>query len=168
VEAAAGAWGEADRGPARTGADHVAHLLVRAAMEATGARRGSLVWRLGERWMLHTAVGFEAKRMPQGMAVEAGLGVLGALFKEGRPMVVEDIRGLPEVAEDRSRGYTTRAFLAIPLYWTGKPAGALFLTNREGGRAFATEDLALILPLVKTLMDCLGGKVAEAESRVLH
>jgi len=73
-----------------------------------------------------------------------GHGLLGALIREGRPLLV------PDMAKDpRSYGFPPnhppmRTLLGVPIFLEGRPIGNLYLTERKDGGVFTRGDLAAV------------------------
>lgn len=70
----------------------------------------------------------------------SGVGVLGALIEEGRPLRLRDIADHP-----RSYGFPEhhppmKTFLGVPIIARGRIFGRLYLTEKEGGSEFTKED----------------------------
>jgi two-component system, NarL family, sensor histidine kinase DevS len=124
----------------------VLERIVEAAARVTGARYAALgvIDPSGsglERFVTH-GVSDEA-RMEIGDPPH-GLGILGVLIRDARPLRLHDL------AEDpRSVGFPPghppmHTFLGVPILLRGVAYGNLYLTEKEGGEDFTAEDQELV------------------------
>ncbi len=121
--------------------------LVDSAVELTGARYGALGVLDAERTRvtdLYTA-GLDAEarerigRLPDGHS-----GLLGALVREPRPLLVPSVR-----ADVRSVGFPAGhpvmdTFVGVPVRVDAQVFGNLYLTEKRGGVPFTPDDLSLL------------------------
>jgi len=125
--------------------DVLVQAALRAAMEETGAWRGSvMLYEPGKEVLyLSGSVGLPAE-VPPGFAVGLGEGVAGRVLQLGEPLLVEDIRadprltGLPLPHQER---YQNPSFLAMPIRSGERILGVLNLSEKSGLRPFQTSDL---------------------------
>lgn len=73
-----------------------------------------------------------------------GLGLLGAMVRDGLPVRVDRI-----ASDDRSVGFPPghppmTSFLGVPVRVEGRPIGHLYLTDRGGGHPFSEDDERLV------------------------
>ena len=122
--------------------------IVEAAITLVRARYGALGV-IGEG-------GHLAEFVPVGLADEQiaaihhwpeGLGLLGALISDPRPLRLPDIAASP-----KSHGFPAghppmRGFLGVPIRVRDEVYGNLYLTEKEGGADFDEEDEALLVAL---------------------
>jgi signal transduction histidine kinase len=123
--------------------------LLEAAREVTGARYAALgmLDEDRERVVRFVASGIdEATRRAIG-AVPRGLGVLGVLIADPRPLRLRNVKDHP-----RSYGFPEghpemQTFLGVPVMIRGRAWGNLYLTDKAGGGEFteADEQAAVIL-----------------------
>ncbi len=76
-----------------------------------------------------------------------GLGVLGLIIEEGKPLRLKDVTKHPKAYGFPPYHPVMRSFLGVPIIVNGKPFGRLYLTEKIGGRTFTKQDekLALLL-----------------------
>ena len=76
-----------------------------------------------------------------------GLGVLGLIIEEGKPLRLKDVTKHPKAYGFPPHHPVMRSFLGVPIIVNGKPFGRLYLTEKIGGRTFTKQDekLALLL-----------------------
>jgi signal transduction histidine kinase len=128
--------------------DVVLHRVVESAAELCGATYSALGVLNPSRTTLErfiTAGIDEATRQRIGH-LPVGLGLLGELITNPRPLRLDDVGSHP-----RSYGFPPRhppmtSFLGAPVLVDGLPFGNLYLTNKVGGGSFTDEDeRALVL-----------------------
>jgi two-component system, NarL family, sensor histidine kinase DevS len=126
--------------------DALLRRLVEAAAELTGARYAALgVIDTGgvelEQFITHGVdddVRAEIGELPRGR------GILGVLIRDARPLRLHDL------TEDvRAVGFPPghppmRSFLGVPILLRGVAYGNLYLTEKQGGEDFTTEDEELV------------------------
>jgi signal transduction histidine kinase len=76
-----------------------------------------------------------------------GLGVLGLIIEEGKPLRLKDVTKHPKAYGFPPHHPVMRSFLGVPIIVNEKPFGRLYLTEKIGGRTFTNQDekLALLL-----------------------
>ncbi len=76
-----------------------------------------------------------------------GVGVLGLIIDEGKPLRLKDVTKHPKAAGFPPGHPIMRSFLGVPIVVNGKPFGRLYLTEKMDGRFFTKEDeeVALLL-----------------------
>lgn len=124
------------------------HQIVHSAREITGARYVAL-GEFNSAGQIETFITSgiseqEAARMDH---EPEGLGLLGALMEEQRPIRIANIE-----ADPRSIGFPEHhppmtTFLGVPIMLGSSVLGNLYLTDKEGGLEFTEEDESLILLL---------------------
>ncbi|MBB4703269.1 GAF domain-containing protein [Sphaerisporangium siamense] len=125
----------------------VLRRIVETAATLAGARYGALGLVEG---------GTLARFLPTGLtedeiaAVEHwphGLGLLGLLIKEPRPLRLPRIAGHPESYGFPPGHPPMGAFLGVPIRVRGELFGNLYLTEKRGGGPFEEEDEAVVVAL---------------------
>ena len=125
--------------------DSVLQRIVELAVEITGARYGAL----GVVDEEGTIIDF----LTEGMTRQerdaignppVGLGLLGLLIKEARPISIPDIASDP-----RSTGFPPnhphmRSFAGAPVSALGRVFGNIYLTDKQGADAFDDDDLSAL------------------------
>ena len=125
--------------------DVLVQAALRAAMEETGAWRGSvMLYEPGKEVLyLSGAVGLPPD-VPPGFSVGMGEGVAGRVLQMGEPLLVEDVRRDPRVAGlslPHQERYQNPSFLAMPIRSGERILGVLNLSEKSGLRPFQTSDL---------------------------
>jgi signal transduction histidine kinase len=122
--------------------DTVLTRLVEIAAELTGARYAALgvIAPGGGRLERFIAHGIDAETQAAIGPPPQGLGILGALISEAKPLRLHDLSedsrsvGVP-------RGHPPmHTFLGVPIVLRGVAFGNLYLTEKEGGADFTDED----------------------------
>jgi GAF domain-containing protein len=116
-------------------------LIVDRASELMGASSGSVILIDRESGILR----IEAERglgedIKMAMRLRVGQGITGWVAKEGRPVLVPDVRKDPRYVEANPK---VRSEMAVPIKWGDEVAGVLNLDHYET-HAFAEEDLELL------------------------
>ena len=126
----------------------VLRQIVEAAITLVRARYGALgVIGDGGRLAEFVPVGLAEEQIAGIHHWPQGLGLLGALISEPRPLRLPDIAASP-----KSRGFPAghppmRSFLGVPIRVRARVYGNLYLTEKEGGTDFDEEDEALLVAL---------------------
>ncbi|MFJ4875473.1 GAF domain-containing protein [Streptomyces sp. NPDC088745] len=121
--------------------------LVDSAVELTGARYGALGVLDAERTRvtdLYTAGLDAAARERIGRLPDGHSGLLGALVREPRPLLVPSVR-----ADIRSVGFPAGhpamdTFVGVPVRVDAQVFGNLYLTEKQDGAPFTPDDLSLL------------------------
>ncbi|MCC7104731.1 MAG: GAF domain-containing sensor histidine kinase [Chloroflexi bacterium] len=119
----------------------VARDLVKAQYAALGVAdsRGRLV-------EFHTVGVSDSQRARIG-SPPVGLGLLGVLIHEGKPVRVNDVQSDPRAYGFPPHHPAMRNMLGVPIISRGRVLGDLYLTNKQGAPAFTDEDEELIVLL---------------------
>ncbi|WP_433547809.1 GAF domain-containing protein [Streptomyces sp. CA-294286] len=121
--------------------------IVDSATEVTGARYGALGVLDADRTRiveLCTAGLDDEARERIGRLPDGHTGLLGALVQEPRPLLVADIG-----ADVRSTGFPPghppmKSFVGVPVRVDAAVFGNLYVTDKQDGSPFTTDDLALL------------------------
>ncbi len=122
--------------------------IVEAAITLVRARYGALgVIGDGGRLAEFVPVGLADEQIAGIHHWPEGLGLLGALISDPRPLRLPDMSGSP-----KSHGFPAghppmRSFLGVPIRVRAEVYGNLYLTEKEGGADFDEEDEALLVAL---------------------
>jgi signal transduction histidine kinase len=122
--------------------------IVEAAITLVRARYGALgVIGDGGRLAEFVPVGLADEQIAGIHHWPEGLGLLGALISDPRPLRLPDMAGSP-----KSHGFPAghppmRSFLGVPIRVRAEVYGNLYLTEKEGGADFDEEDEALLVAL---------------------
>lgn len=116
-------------------------LIVDRATELMGASSGSVMLIDRESGVLR----IEAERglgegVKEAIRLPVGRGITGWVAREGRPVLVPDVRNDDRYVEANPK---VRSEMAVPIKWGDEVVGVLNLDHHEPG-AFAEEDLELL------------------------
>jgi diguanylate cyclase (GGDEF)-like protein len=88
------------------------------------------------------AKGINKRLLPE-IRIRAGEGIAGWVFREGVPLVMDDIEknewGFP-----KRHKYRTGSFISIPLKLGDQTIGVLNMSDKISGEVFSAEDMALV------------------------
>ena len=68
----------------------------------------------------------------------------GAVLREGRPVVVHNLRAAGIEPAPAERNYKTESFISYPISVSGRKVGVLNVTDKAGGGAYDEFDLTLL------------------------
>jgi signal transduction histidine kinase len=122
--------------------DTVLERVVAAAAELTGARYAALgvIDRDGrelERFITHGVTPEEHAAIGH---LPRGRGLLGVLIRDARLLRLHDLTEDPRAVGFPANHPPMRSFLGVPVLLRGTAFGNLYLTEKEGGADFTTED----------------------------
>jgi sigma-B regulation protein RsbU (phosphoserine phosphatase) len=82
-----------------------------------------------------------------GMSVPRGVGIVGQVAEQGRPVLVEDVASHPAFYRgiDQKTGFVTHSVVCAPLIVRDKVLGAVMLLNKSCDRKFSEQDQALLV-----------------------
>ncbi len=83
------------------------------------------------------------RRLLTSIRIKPGEGVAGWVFREGVPLIVDDIEK-NELGFPKRHKYRTGSFISIPLKLGDKTIGVLNMSDKISGEVFSAEDMALI------------------------
>ena len=115
--------------------------VIDGARSLTGARYGALVSfddSGGIRGLVTSGMTPEERRRVG--TLPKGLGLLGYLNEVPRPLRLRDIASHPSSAGFPENHPPMKTFLGAPVRHLGETVGNIYLTEKEGGREFTTED----------------------------
>ena len=121
--------------------DAVLQGVIDGARSLTRARYGALVSfndSGGIRDLVTSGMTPEERRRMA--ALPKGLGLLGHLNEVPRPLRLSDIAGHPSAVGFPKNHPPMKTFLGAPIRHLGEPVGNIYLTEKEGGREFTSED----------------------------
>lgn len=84
------------------------------------------------------------KRLLSVIRIKAGEGIAGKVFKEGMPLIVDDIETNERVLLKKRPKYRTGSFICIPLKIGEETLGVLNLSDKITGEIFSEKDLTLL------------------------
>ena len=122
--------------------------IVEAAITLVRARYGALgVIGDGGRLAEFVPVGLADEQIAGIHHWPEGLGLLGALISDPRPLRLPDIAASPNSHGFPAGHPPMRSFLGVPIRVRAEVYGNLYLTEKEGGADFDAEDEALLVAL---------------------
>ena len=115
--------------------------VIDSARDLTGARYGALLTYepSGEIQDFLTS-GMSAKEIERLRVLPKGLGLLGYMNELREPLRLADISSHPKSIGFPENHPPMRTFLGMPIRHRGEHVGNIYLTEKEGGRDFTSED----------------------------
>jgi signal transduction histidine kinase len=126
--------------------DALLQRIVETAAELTGARYAALgvIDRTGQRLERFLTTGIEPEAHRAIGELPHGRGILGVLIREATPLRLADLHADPRSAGFPPNHPPMTTFLGVPIMLRGVAYGNLYLTEKEGGIEFTSEDEELI------------------------
>jgi signal transduction histidine kinase len=126
--------------------DALLQRLTETAAELTSARYAALGVIDPNRAELESFVttGLDPETMAAIGDLPRGRGILGALIHQAQPLRLHDIADDPRSVGFPPNHPEMRTFLGVPILLRGVAYGNLYLTEKEGGGDFTTEDQELV------------------------
>jgi diguanylate cyclase (GGDEF)-like protein len=84
------------------------------------------------------------KRLLSEIKIKAGEGIAGWVFREGIPLMVDDIEKNDRVLSKKRPKYRTGSFISIPLKIGEKTIGVLNVSDKLTGEVFSKDDMVLM------------------------
>ena len=126
----------------------VLHKIVEAAASLVRARYGALgVIGPGRQLAEFIPVGLDDEQIESIAHWPQGLGILGRLISDPRPLRLADLTADPDSAGFPAGHPPMRSFLGVPIRIRDEVYGNLYLTEKEGGGTFDEEDETLLVAL---------------------
>ncbi|GAA4613871.1 GAF domain-containing sensor histidine kinase [Saccharopolyspora hordei] len=128
--------------------DATLRRIVHAAVNLVDARYGALGV-LGQDARLGRFVyeGVDETTRERIGSPPSGLGVLGAVIDEGKPLRIDDVTAHPESVGFPPNHPHMRTFLGVPIRARGEVFGRLYLGDKRGGGGFTEDDEAVVQAL---------------------
>jgi signal transduction histidine kinase len=129
--------------------DAVLQRIVEAAAELTGARYAALgvLDRSGHGLERFVVTGIDDATQEAIGHLPRGLGVLGALIEDARPLRLDDLSADPRSVGFPAHHPAMKSFLGVPILLRGVVYGNLYLTEKGSGGPFTQEDEELVVLL---------------------
>ena len=126
--------------------DALLQRLTEMAAELTGAKYAALGVIDPNRTELESFVttGLEPETIAAIGDLPRGRGILGVLIQEAQPLRLHDLADDPRSVGFPPNHPEMRTFLGVPIMLRGVAYGNLYLTEKEGGGDFTTEDQELV------------------------
>ena len=147
--------------------DAVLQGVIDGARSLTGARYGALVSfddSGGIRDLVTSGMTPEERRRMG--ALPKGLGLLGYLNEVPRPLRLSEITSHPRSVGFPKNHPPMKTFLGAPIRHLGEPVGNIYLTEKEGGREFTSEDEdTLVLFAAQASMAIANARIHEEQRK---
>jgi signal transduction histidine kinase len=118
-------------------------LVATRARELGEADLAAIAVPEGLSLVVAVAVGAHAEAV-QGMVLEPGGSISGAVIESGRPVILPDARSDPRAHRPMVEAGDMGPAMFVPLAASGRAFGTLALANAPGGREFEEDDLGLV------------------------
>jgi diguanylate cyclase (GGDEF)-like protein len=136
------------------GVETVCARIVEQVARSVGADRVAIALYRADDDRLHIAATHGYPRsVVQDVAIEPGAWVIGHVYREGRPVLVPDVRQLQGFLPSR-REYGTFSFAAVPIFAGNRTLGVLSATDKRDGSPFTRQDIVILRTF------CLSGALA--------
>jgi len=129
--------------------DSLLQRIVEAAASMTDARYAALgvIDRDGMSLERFVTTGIDAETQAGIGELPRGLGVLGALIRDARPLRLDDLHDDPRSVGFPPNHPPMQSFLGVPIHLRGVAYGNLYLTEKRDGGVFSQEDEDSVLVL---------------------
>lgn len=132
--------------------------MLEASIELMHAERGSLlVFDENEQKLRAVAaVGSHAQALKQPGEISLGERIAERVFREGAPVVIENLSNSSLPPAPPERDYKSNSFICFPLTTNNRTVGVLNLTDKRDGSAYSQTDLDLleaIAPQLAVVLD---------------
>ena len=122
--------------------------IVEAAVELVDARYGALaVIGEGQRLAEFIPVGLDNEAIGKVDHWPEGLGLLGLLIRDPKPLRLADIAAHPDSSGFPEGHPPMQSFLGVPVRVRNEVFGNLYLTEKQGGGEFTEDDEAVLVAL---------------------
>jgi diguanylate cyclase (GGDEF)-like protein len=144
--------------------------IVDLSVHLIGAERGSLmlIEDSASYLTIKAARGIN-KLLLKEIRIKPGEGIAGRVFKEGVPLIVDDIESNEKVLLKKRPNYKTSSFISIPLKAGEKIIGVFNISDKITGEIFSEEDMSILqsflsyasLALERSMYYSLAGHLRE-------
>lgn len=119
--------------------------LMRTCAELLQAERGSLLLfdEAEQRLAVKAAFGTRAEEVKK-MTAAVGELVAERVWREGKPVVVENVANINQPPAPAERGYRSKSFISYPLYVGSRVIGVLNVTDKRDEASYDARDLELL------------------------
>lgn len=133
---------EINRGP---DLDKILNLIMEKAVQIVESERGSLMFfdPKKEELYIKSAVGL-SKKTVSAVRMKPGEGIAGWVFKEGKPLLIEEGAKDPRFKKFNEMKEELRTILSVPLKIKDKIIGVINADNKKEGHIFDLDDLQLL------------------------
>lgn len=119
--------------------------IIDTSVTLTKAEKGSLML-LDDRSPYLTVKAAKGihKRFLREIKIRSGEGIAGWVFREGAPLLVDDIEKNEMISLRRRPKYRTGAFISLPLKIGDRTIGVLNISDKISGDVFSQEDMLIL------------------------
>jgi len=125
--------------------DRVPDLIIQKAIQIVEAERGSLMLFDPQSAELYikSSVGL-SKRTTSGVKIKPGKGIAGWVFKEGKPLLIEEGAKDQRFKEFEEIEVELKSIISVPLKIKNQAIGVINAGNKREDGVFNTDDLQLL------------------------
>ena len=123
--------------------DGLYEAIVDTATDLIKAEKGSLMLPENDGLTIKAVKGIN-KWLTQDIRINAGEGVAGKVFNEGKPFLAKDVETLDPLYPKPRRHYKTGSFISVPLTCNAERMGVLNVSDKTTGEEFTELDLNLL------------------------
>ena len=125
--------------------DMLYEAILDTSVHLAGAEKGSLMIVDDDTSCLTVKAAKGIHKMLQGeIKIKAGEGISGWVFREGMPLIVDDIEKHEWRSPVKRSKYRTGSFMSIPLKFGEKTIGVLNISDKITGAVFSEQDMVLL------------------------
>jgi diguanylate cyclase (GGDEF)-like protein len=125
--------------------DMLYEAILDTSVHLAAAEKGSLMLAdNGEPFLTIKAAKGIQKRLMGEIKVRAGEGIAGWVFREGIPLIIDDIEKHEQGFSEKRPKYRTGSLISIPLKIGEKTIGVLNISDKITGEVFSEEDMVLL------------------------
>lgn len=124
--------------------DVIYDTVIDTATELLNAEKGSVMILDEENKLMIKAIKGLSKWLTQDIRLQIGEGIAGKVFKEGKPIFVENMENLQLPYAKSKRHYKTSSFISVPLKLDSEVFGVLNIADKITGEDFTEHDLTLL------------------------
>lgn len=122
--------------------DMLYETIVDTSVYLADAEKGSLMLAGEDAYLTVKAAKGINKKLLSEIKIRAGEGIAGKVYREGVPLMVDDIEKNERLLIRRRPKYKTGSFISIPLKIGEKTIGVLNISDKITGEVFSEEDMA--------------------------
>ncbi|MFZ5906107.1 MAG: diguanylate cyclase [Nitrospirota bacterium] len=125
--------------------DVLYEAILDTSVRLAAAEKGSLMLIDGDESCLTVKAARGINRRLLGeIRIREGEGIAGKVFREGMPLIVEDIESDEHISAKKRPKYKTGSFISIPLRIGDQTIGILNISDKITGEVFSKDDLNLL------------------------
>jgi diguanylate cyclase (GGDEF)-like protein len=148
------------------GADAACAALLRYAVAAVPCRYASVALPAADRSLAVVAAHGYDVALTSHVRIEPGRGLIGAVYRRGRPLLVRDADASRGSAQPRAR-FRTKSCVLVPVMAGADVLGVLCLADREGDEPFSSDDASRLAALAAPMALALARLRTEEQAEGL-